>query len=116
MNSSCCKGKDYIQDTGASLVFWYVPMGLAIAGFMLSDYQNWMWPVAFAWSGFGCLVNANSCKRVHCTFTGPLYLLVAILGIASSLSWKWLWALAVAGTVLSFLPEWRGKKYWSEKE
>lgn len=114
MSNSCCKGKDYTKKPGALLILWYIPIGLALAGFLLYDYHNWIWSIAFSWAGISCLLNAKSCGRVHCTFTGPLYLVVASLGIASPLTWKWLWTFAMTGTVISFLPEWRGKKYWSE--
>ena len=38
-----------------------------------------VWPLAFLVMGAACLANARRCGRVHCFFTGPLFLLAAVL-------------------------------------
>ena len=38
-----------------------------------------VWPVAFMVMGVACVANARSCGRVHCFFTGPLFLLASLL-------------------------------------
>lgn len=63
-----------------------------------------------------CSINAAASKRVHCTFTGPLFLglgAVALLNTAWTLfPWAVLWALLAAGTLIAFVPEMRGRVYW----
>lgn len=55
--------------------------GLPVAILMLSP--NWIdpgparaiiWSIAFGVMGLRCLLNARSCGRVHCYFTGPWFL------------------------------------------
>jgi len=38
-----------------------------------------VWPVAFLIMGVACVANARRCGRVHCYFTGPLFLLASAL-------------------------------------
>lgn len=38
-----------------------------------------VWPLAFLVMGAGCVTNAIRCGRVHCYFTGPLFLLAGLL-------------------------------------
>lgn len=100
------------------MVLWGVPLGLALTGLLMPTWHHILWPAAFLCAGMLCVGNALSCRRVHCTFTGPLYLLTGLIAVAKglgwlSLSWSWLWIAATAGTVLAFIPEWAGKLYWS---
>ena len=44
-----------------------------------------MWVPAFVVMGVGCLANAAQCGRIHCYFTGPLYLLAAVFVALSAL-------------------------------
>ena len=37
--------------------------------------------------GEGCLANATRCGRVHCYFTGPLYILAALYAALSCSTW-----------------------------
>jgi hypothetical protein len=99
----------------------------------------WVWPAAFlavlvgwllvpgvpgdvvAAAGFTvagglCIGNAARCRRVHCAVTGPLYFVAAILflgrGAGAAIPGGWIVAGTVAGTVLAFVPEWFGKRYF----
>jgi len=38
-----------------------------------------VWPLAFLVMGIACVSNAARCGRVHCFFTGPLFLIAAVL-------------------------------------
>ncbi len=91
-----------------------------MAGFMVDPWSQILWPTAFFLAGALCVQNALQCGRVHCTFTGPLYLLTGLISVGKvlgwlSLSWTWLWIAAAVGTVISFIPEWVGKAYWSDR-
>ena len=72
--------------------------------------------MAFLWAGAACVVNAVRCRRVHCFFTGPLYLglgvISALIGL-DVLAWRWrtVGFLFVVGTLGAFAPELVGKRY-----
>ena len=107
-----------LAKSGARIFLWYPPMALALAGFALWPWRWALWTTAFLWAGAACCVNARKCGRVHCTFTGPLYLALAAACAAVaagwfSVQWFWIWIGAIAGTLLSFMPEWQGRVYWS---
>lgn len=100
------------------LVFWLFPLSLALSGLFLSSWRPTVWPLTLFWAGGLCVGNAMRCGRVHCTFTGPLYLLTGLAALAKvlgwlSISWTVLWAAAAVGTLLSFIPEWAWKVYWT---
>lgn len=91
-----------------------------MAGLVMPAWREILWPLAFLWAGALCLGNAVRCRRAHCTFTGPLYLLAGMIAVGKvsgwlSLGWAWLWIFAVLGTVISFIPEWLGTVYWSDR-
>jgi len=80
-----------------------------------------VWPVAFLVMGLACVANARSCGRVHCFFTGPLFLLAALLSALHG--WRVIdlgpraWELIGYGTfalafVLYFVPEAIWGKYF----
>jgi hypothetical protein len=41
------------------------------------------WATALIWKGAACLANAWHCRRTHCFFTGPFFLVMALLVIAN---------------------------------
>jgi hypothetical protein len=55
-----------------------VPIVAVIAGARLGRARAWLWIPAFVIMGVACLANAARCGRVHCYFTGPLFLLAAL--------------------------------------
>ena len=80
-----------------------------------------VWPVAFMVMGVACVANARSCGRVHCFFTGPLFLLASLLSALHG--WRVVdfgpsaWELIGYGTftlafVLYFVPEAIWGKYF----
>lgn len=101
----------------ARIWLWYVPKVLAVLGFLAASVRWPIWATAFLWAGAACCVNAAKCGRVHCAFTGPLYIVLGLLCGSNamgwiSVGWPWIWTAAVAGTLASFVPEWRGRVYW----
>ena len=73
--------------------------------------------------GLACLANARRCNRVHCRFTGPFFLLMALFVVLHGYEilwlgadgWIWLGATFVIGGygVLWLLPELLWGKYFT---
>jgi peptidoglycan/LPS O-acetylase OafA/YrhL len=67
------------------------------------------WTFAFTVGGLGCVINARRCGRVHCLYTGPLYLLAALACLLYGLrilplghhGWDLILGVTVTVTVLS---------------
>ncbi|PCH69443.1 MAG: hypothetical protein COC01_01455 [Bacteroidetes bacterium] len=114
---SCSNPKDFAARGKTALLLWGIPHILIVMGFIVNNYAGIIWGIAFIWAGIGCTINARHCKRVHCYFTGPLYLILGIISLlvyaqVISIEWIYLLIIAIAGTILSFIPEWLGKKYF----
>jgi hypothetical protein len=69
----------------AAWVLWYLPIILLVVGLNWDRGRVWLWTPAFVVMGLGCLANAARCGRIHCYFTGPLYLLAAAFVALSAL-------------------------------
>lgn len=82
--SSECSPSD-LTGRKAAWLRWYLPILLVIVGESWSRGRIWLWVPAFAVMGVGCLTNAARCGRMHCYFTGPLFLLAAIFVALSGL-------------------------------
>lgn len=72
---------DWIRRPGAALIWWCVPVGLALV-FSLAIHRRRVvacaWMIALAWMGIGCLLNALRCHRLHCFISAPILLLGAL--------------------------------------
>ena len=97
----CCtpipdrRSKDWLGDSRASLMAWWVPTALIVAGLLASaPLRAAIWVAALAWMGTACLLNARRSGRTHCRFTGPYYLLMIAptlaLGIVDASIYAWL--------------------------
>lgn len=79
-----CSSRD-LTGQKAAWFFWYLPIALIVAGGFWQRGLVWLWTPAFFIAGLGCVLNAAKCGRVHCYFTGPLYLAAAIFVVLSAL-------------------------------
>lgn len=76
-----------------------------------------VWPAALIWMGGACLANARRCRRTHCRFTGPFYLLMAALVVAYAggalpigpYGWAILGAMTIVGTAVLW---WASERIW----
>ena len=79
------------------------------------------WAAGFAVMGTACLINARRCGRVHCSFTGPWFLLASVLTVLRyleviSLSWPTILNAGMLGAlVLFFVSENIWGKYFGEQ-
>jgi len=102
-------------------VAWLWPAALLVAmvGWLLvpGGPGDVLAAAGFAGAGGLCVGNAARCRRVHCAVTGPLYLVAAVLfllrGGGAVVPGGWIVAGAAVGTVLAFVPEWLGKRYFT---
>ncbi len=108
------------------LIAWDIPtITIVVAAFIGGTVQTIIWPVALAWMGVACLVNARRCGRRHCYLTGPFFLLTAVLsllhgsGVVSFGQHGWLWlgvTIIVGGYGLLWkLPEYLWGTYVERK-
>lgn len=116
MTETCCHGRgDWVASRKSFLLAWGLPaVALAASVFMPASWRTVLWPLCFLWMGVACLGNAARCGRMHCRFTGPFFLVVALLSFLHGLGllglgaqgWTWIGLAAVSGAVLLWwLPE-----------
>jgi hypothetical protein len=103
-----------------AFVLWRVPWLFIIAGAIWPATQGFLWTLALAWIGGGCLANALRCGRVHCSVMGPGFLTLALVSAGKALgwwapSWNLIWAAAIAFVIVGYLPEFLGKKYFGKQ-
>jgi hypothetical protein len=99
---------------------WGIPATLLV----MSPVQYFVvvWPTMLTFMGVACLLNARRCGRIHCYFTGPFFLLLALIGLLYGLDllplgargWSMLSIALVVGSVaLICVPEWLFGRYRS---
>lgn len=103
------------------VVIWGVPVvALSISAHLGGVYPTIVWPLALTFMGSMCLWNARRCGRLHCYFTGPFFLLLAVASLLYGLGilalgkhgWSDLSLVLLAGAVLLIcIPEWFFGKY-----
>ena len=115
--------RDFVRNRKASFLLWWLPVLLMIAtgplGFS-SELHGSIWAACLSVFGFGCLANARRCGRLHCFFTGPFFLAIALVTLAhgfgvislGSYGWRWIGGITlVGGCALATLPEWIWGQY-----
>jgi hypothetical protein len=114
---------DLVDNRRTYFLLWGVPRLVIVATLPLSDgLKTAVWTGALTQMGVACLVNASGCNRLHCYFTGPLYLfgaLASLLRGTGALKARWgligLAALA-GGFVLGRLPEMLWGRYANKND
>jgi len=109
-------GKHDLVSSKLAWLLWYLPLAVFIVGTFWQKGRVWLWTPTLLVAGISCVINAKRCGRLHCHFTGPLYLLGALTALLSGLgvvAMPCIWILVgiVGGSVLAFVPEWIGRKY-----
>lgn len=84
MSKSADAGQDYSRKAIPFIFAWGIPIAILVSVNFVQSY----WPSslvltmvvgAYSWMGFACLINAWRCGRLHCYFTGPIFLIGALL-------------------------------------
>jgi hypothetical protein len=77
-------------------LFWYLPsFAFALGFFVSSGLKTVLWTLSLGFMGTVSLLNASRCGRIHCYFTGPFFIVGAII---SPGIWYWVasvWAVGV---------------------
>ncbi|MEO1169827.1 MAG: hypothetical protein AAFW97_14055 [Pseudomonadota bacterium] len=65
------------------LINWGIPILVLVSvnfvqGFWPISIVLWMIIGSFTWMGIGCVINAARCGRLHCYFSGPIFLIGAL--------------------------------------
>jgi hypothetical protein len=75
----CCtplsdqRSKDWLGNTRASLMAWWVPTALVVAGLLASvPLRAGIWVAALAWMGLACLLNASRSGRTPLSVHGAI--------------------------------------------
>lgn len=105
-------------------IFW----GPGILAIALSAQLGWWghtigWTAGLLWLAAACLWNSARCGRVHCMFTGPFFLAMAVVTLLAGFSiislgrntWGLLGdAILVGGVALCCGPELIWGRYWQK--
>jgi len=115
-------GRDFERSPWCYLL-WGVP-GVVAAGASAANQASLLttarveslWVFAVAWAGVGCLINAQSCGRIHCWIDGIAFPILAVAGVlnllsAVSFSWSVFWVVFLVVLAGSFVPEFLWWKY-----
>lgn len=113
--------RDWVSRRGSALVAWGIPIVALVASIGIDHpAKTVVWLVALAWMGLACLANARRCSRMHCRFTGPFFLLMAVPATLHGFEVVWLgtsgWTILglivlVGGGALTVVPEILWGKY-----
>lgn len=106
---------DWLADPSVRRWAFTAPQVAFLIGFFLQiAWRAIVWPAALIVVGVACILNARRCGRLHCYFTGPFFLLAAVVLIAYRLGlvggvpggWNAL-GLGIVGiaTILNVAPE-----------
>jgi hypothetical protein len=113
-----CGSKDWAGRWTSLVGLWGIPAAAMLAAMLLEPaFRAIVWPTALIWMGGACLANARWCRRTHCRFTGPFYLLMAALVIAYAAGlvpigdrgWAILGAVVIVGTAVLW---WGSERIW----
>ena len=124
--NNTCEELDLANTPTSLLKYWGIPIALILLG-SLGDsidlfpfiYSELLWIVGIVWLGYKCMRNGLRCKRTHCILIGvtyPIFTLVAIgltLDLILFITWNQFWNIFMIVTVLTFVPEFIGRKYWT---
>jgi hypothetical protein len=110
--------KDWAGKRSSLAGLWGIPAAVMLAALLLEPgFRAVAWSAVLVWMGGACIANARRCKRTHCRFTGPFYLLMAAVVVAYATDvlpmgeqgWAILGVATIAGTVVLW---WGSERIW----
>ena len=74
---------DWVSDRRTFILLWCLPAAaMAGATYLEPLRRAVIWTAMLLVMGGACLANARRCKRTHCRFTGPFFVLMAGVTLA----------------------------------
>jgi hypothetical protein len=120
--SGDCARPDLVKNPSAYVLLWGLPVGIILVTGSFAG--GWLvtagWTLSLFIMGSACLVNARGCGRMHCYFTGPFFLIMAVVSLFYGLQllplgtqgWRSIGVVLLVGwAVLHFVPEWIWGRY-----
>jgi hypothetical protein len=114
--------KDLASTAARTAITWGPGIVLMILTGQLGGWARTAgWTVALTWLGALCVLNYSRCRRVHCMFTGPFFLAMAVVtllvgtGMLSFAQNSWTVigdVVLIGGIGLCFGPELIWGRYW----
>lgn len=116
MKDDCVK-RDLFASVRTITLFWLLPIAtINITGYFA--HADWVlavgWTLSLLVMGVACVVNTRGCGRMHCYFTGPFFLLMALVTVLHGMhllplghnGWKIIGdSLLIGGVLLCVVPE-----------
>lgn len=79
VETSAMRGRDWVGDPWSYLLAWGLPtLAVVLGAFTPAPARTVIWTVALVWKGGACVANSRRCRRTHCRYTGPFYLLLTL--------------------------------------
>ncbi len=114
MIKEACARRDLVQNRVSMALLWVLPVAIVvITGNLVRD--GWIvttvWTASLLFMGTACLVNARGCGRMHCFFTGPFFLIMAVVCFMYGVQllplgthgWQYIGAVLLSGGVLLYV-------------
>ena len=117
METKTAAPRDILNDWRGTIFAYCLPIAAILASGSMNIASGWrtaVWSSACLAMGGACLLNANRCGRVHCWFTGPFFLAMAVVIVLfgtgllplGSNGWNMIgFALLFGGVTLTYGPE-----------
>ena len=101
------KQKDLLASPQTRLIFWLPWVLILIGCFIDGVTRTVLWTVGFGLTGIACLENFRRCRRRFCLYSGPIYLLAALISLLYGVQvlqlgmhgWYWILGVAVAASL-----------------
>lgn len=113
--------RDWVSGSRSYMIAWGLPTILLVVGAILIDpsVRAIVWAISLAWMGVACVINAARCGRMHCYFTGPFLLFMAVAVLLHGFQviwlgtngWKWLGVVIVVGVAVLW---WGPESVWGK--
>jgi len=114
-SSTCGPERDLLRRGISAFLLWWLPWLAFALGYSQSPaLRTVLWITSLAFMGVACLMNAFRCGRVHSYFTGPFFILGAIVSLGYGVGflpfgpsgWKWIGTVTIIGAIaLCCIPE-----------
>ncbi len=117
------KNPDWVANRRNLFIAWLLPGLLIVISWLAAlplMTTGIIWAAALTWMGIACLKNASQCGRRHCFYSGPYFILSALIALCVGFEWTIFSALtlnqlalflAIATPLVCILPDWLWGKY-----